>query len=78
MWSRYRAVTVLIFMGILMSLLMIVWTRFATASSNIQELEFDLDTITAFLQHNRSTLPGKHLQCNWSACRGSGSHNGDA
>lgn len=37
----------MVWMGLLMALLFYVYTRFAACSSNIQGLEFDLDTITA-------------------------------
>jgi len=37
----------MVWMGLLMALLFYVYTRFATCSSSIQGLEFDLDTITA-------------------------------
>lgn len=47
MWFRYRAVTFMVWMGLLMALLFYVYVRFASNSSHIQALEFDLDTVTA-------------------------------
>ena len=44
---RYKAITVIIASGILMTLFFLTYVRFADKSSTIQALEFDMDTITA-------------------------------
>jgi hypothetical protein len=45
--ARYSKVSLIIFMGILISMIFMIWLRMAFQGSKVKALEFDITTLTA-------------------------------